>query len=114
MNQFQVEVHLIMMDLLFSLSAEDRKLVVMDNFSDVVYLVRIPAFLADHGSNVSSNPSSDLNKKKIFIFPHFLYDHDDDYWGRIKPINFQKDYIFYINFKTNFCSGATWSLVYSL
>lgn len=64
MNQFHVEVHLIMMDLLFSLSAEDRKLVVMDNFSDVVYLVRIPAFLADHGSNVSSNPSSDLNEKK--------------------------------------------------
>lgn len=59
MNQFHVEVHLIMMDLLFSLSAEDRKLVVMDNFSDVVYLVRIPVFLADHGSNVSSNPSSD-------------------------------------------------------
>lgn len=73
MNQFHVEVHLIMMDLLFSLSAEDRKLVVMDNFSDVVYLVRIPAFLADHGSNVSSNPSSDLNEKKILIFTNFLH-----------------------------------------
>lgn len=73
MNQFYVEVHLIMMDLLFSLSAEDRKLVVMDNFSDVVYLVRIPAFLADHGSNVSSNPSSDLNEKKILIFTYFLH-----------------------------------------
>lgn len=73
MNQFHVEVHLIMMDLLFSLSAEDRKLVVMDNFSDVVYLVRIPPFLADHGSNVSSNPSSDLNEKKILIFTNFLH-----------------------------------------
>lgn len=73
MNQFHVEVHLIMVDLLFSLSAEDRKLVVMDNFSDVVYLVRIPAFLADHGSNVSSNPSSDLNEKKILIFTNFLH-----------------------------------------
>lgn len=73
MNQFHVEVHLIMMDLLFSLSAEDRKLVVMDNFSDVVYLVRIPAFLADHGSNVSSNPSSDLNEKKILILTNFLH-----------------------------------------
>lgn len=73
MNQFHVEVHLIIMDLLFSLSAEDRKLVVMDNFSDVVYLVRIPAFLADHGSNVSSNPSSDLNEKKILILTNFLH-----------------------------------------
>lgn len=75
MNQFHVEVHLITMDLLFSLSAEDRKLVVMDNFSDVVYLVRIPAFLADHGSNVSSNPSSDLNEKNnslIFVLIFYI------------------------------------------
>lgn len=108
MNQFHVEVHLIMMDLLFSLSAEDRKLVVMDNFSDVVYLVRIPAFLADHGSNVSSNPSSDLNEKNnslIFVLISYIMT-----WAPC--IKCQR--ITLTLLKTNFCSGATRSLVYSL
>jgi hypothetical protein len=43
----------------FSLSDEDRKLVVMESFSDVVYLARIPAFFIDHGSNDSSISSSE-------------------------------------------------------
>lgn len=98
MNQFHVEVHLITMDLLFSLSAEDRKLVVMDNFSDVVYLVRIPAFLADHGSNVSSNPSSDLNEKNnslIFVLIFYIMT-----WASC--IKCQKDYISFIKNKLLF------------
>ena len=41
----------------FSLSDEDRKLVVMESFSDVVYLLRMAAFLFDHGSKLSSSPS---------------------------------------------------------
>lgn len=85
-----------MMDLLFSLSAEDRKLVVMDNFSDVVYLVRIPAFLADHGSNVSSNPSSDLNEKKsLFLLISYIMT-----WAPC--IKCQKDYIKFIKNKLLF------------
>lgn len=102
MNQFHVEVHLIMMDLLFSLSAEDRKLVVMDNFSDVVYLVRIPAFLADHGSNVSSNPSSDLNEKNnslIFVLISYIMT-----WAPC--IKCQKDYIRFIKYKLLFWCHA--------
>ena len=38
----------------FSLSEADRKLVVMVSFSDVVYLLRIPARLLDHVSKDSS------------------------------------------------------------
>ena len=38
----------------FSLSEADRKLVVIESFSDVVYLDSIPAFLDAHGSNPSS------------------------------------------------------------
>jgi len=37
------------------LSAVERKLVVIDSFSDVVYLARISALLADQGSNESSS-----------------------------------------------------------
>lgn len=91
-----------MMDLLFSLSAEDRKLVVMDNFSDVVYLVRIPAFLADHGSNVSSNPSSDLNEKNnslIFVLISYIMT-----WAPY--IKCQKDYISFIKNKLLFWCHA--------
>lgn len=102
MNQFHVEVHLIMMDLLFSLSAEDRKLVVMDNFSDVVYLVRIPAFLADHGSNVSSNPSSDLNEKNNSLI--FLLISYKMTWAPC--IKCQKDYINFIKNKLLFWCHA--------
>ena len=45
----------------FSLSAEERKLVVMESFSDVVYFVRIPAFFVSHGSKVSSRSSDTYN-----------------------------------------------------
>lgn len=44
-----------MMDLFFFLFVEDRKFVVMDNFLDVVYLVRILVFLVDYGLNVLFN-----------------------------------------------------------
>lgn len=53
-----------------SLSEAERKLVVMDSFSDVVYLLKIPDFFAAHGSNVLSRsgvaskmPSSDCEVK---------------------------------------------------
>ena len=42
------------MTLPFSLSEADKKLVVIVNFSDVVYLLRIPDRLLDHVSNDSS------------------------------------------------------------
>ena len=42
----------------FSLSEVERKLVVMDSFSEVVNLARMPAFLDDHGSKDSSKPSA--------------------------------------------------------
>lgn len=38
----------------FSFSEVDKKLVVMDNFSEVVYFARILAFLHDQGSKDSS------------------------------------------------------------
>ena len=61
----------------FSLSDADRKLVVMVSFSDVVYLLRIPARLLDHVSNDSSQslaiddtddiePDLDLFRWKIY------------------------------------------------
>lgn len=48
-----------------SLSEAERKLVVMDSFSEVVNFARIPAFLDDHGSKDSSKPS-DLLKASFF------------------------------------------------
>ena len=41
-----------------SWSEVDRKLVVIDSFSDVVYLAKIAAFLKDQGSKESPKPSS--------------------------------------------------------
>ena len=43
-----------------SWSEVDKKLVVIDNFSDVVYLAKIAAFLKDQGSKESPKPSSAL------------------------------------------------------
>ena len=40
------------------LSGPERKLVVMESFSEVVYFAKIPARLEDHGSNVSSKSES--------------------------------------------------------
>ena len=48
-----------------SLSEAERKLVVMDSFSEVVNFARIPAFLDDHGSKDSSKPS-DLLRVSFF------------------------------------------------
>lgn len=56
-----------MMDLFFFLFVEDRKFVVMDNFLDVVYLVRILVFLVDYGLNVLFNLFFDLNEKNNFL-----------------------------------------------
>lgn len=62
------------MDLFFFLFVEDRKFVVMDNFLDVVYLVRILVFLVDYGLNVLFNLFFDLNEKNNFlIFVLFFY-----------------------------------------
>lgn len=55
------------MDLFFFLFVEDRKFVVMDNFLDVVYLVRILVFLVDYGLNVLFNLFFDLNEKNNFL-----------------------------------------------
>lgn len=56
-----------MMDLFFFLFVEDRKFVVMDNFLDVVYLVRILVFLVDYGLNVLFSLFFDLNEKNNFL-----------------------------------------------
>lgn len=55
------------MDLFFFLFVEDRKFVVMDNFLDVVYLVRILVFLVDYGLNVLFSLFFDLNEKNNFL-----------------------------------------------
>ena len=49
----------------FSLSDAERKLVVIDSFSDVLYLVRIPDFFTDQGSNESSSISKPSLYKKF-------------------------------------------------
>lgn len=41
-------------------SPPDKKLVIIDNFSEVVYLFNIAARLADHGSTNSSAVSLDF------------------------------------------------------
>ena len=43
-----------------SFSDPDRKLVVIESFSEVVYLERIPERLTFHGSNVSSSSELEL------------------------------------------------------
>ena len=53
-------------DLPFSLSEADKKLVVIDNFSDVEYLVSIDDFFTLHGSNVSSSPSVSADSYNIY------------------------------------------------
>ena len=51
-----------------SLSEELKKLVVMESFSDVVNLLSMPAFLADHGSNVaSSSDTAGLASRDAFL-----------------------------------------------
>jgi hypothetical protein len=69
------------------LSEDDRKLVVMESFSEVVYLARMPAFLAVQGSKVSSTVSevapscfynNITNKKRILTLANMDYNTGKD------------------------------------